>query len=93
MKELAMSSNRLTDNAHFAPQDGPTRPQQLNRQSSDPLLSGWSGATGATSQPLMPSLLAHQMKRNLWLALWLAVIAGVALSVPIFIASQVTVRR
>jgi hypothetical protein len=33
------------------------------------------------------------MKRNLWLALWLAVIAGVALSVPIFIASQVTVRR
>jgi hypothetical protein len=27
-------------------------------------------------------------KRNLWLALWLAVIAGVALSVPIFIASR-----
>ena len=28
------------------------------------------------------------MKRNLWLVLWLAVIVGLALSVPIFIASQ-----
>jgi hypothetical protein len=32
-------------------------------------------------------------KRNLWLVLWLAAIAGVALSVPIFIASQVTPRK
>jgi hypothetical protein len=28
------------------------------------------------------------MNRKLWLVLWLAVIAGAALSVPIFIASQ-----
>jgi len=30
---------------------------------------------------------------NLWLALWLAAVAGAALSVPIFIASQVTLRK
>ena len=29
-------------------------------------------------------------KWNLWLVVWLAFIAGVALSIPIFIASQVT---
>ena len=28
------------------------------------------------------------MKRNFWLALWLATALGAALSVPIFIASQ-----
>jgi hypothetical protein len=32
-------------------------------------------------------------KRNLWLVLWLAAIAGVALGVPIFIASQATPRK
>jgi hypothetical protein len=29
-----------------------------------------------------------RIKRNLWLALWLAITVGAALSVPIFIASQ-----
>jgi len=33
------------------------------------------------------------LKRNFWLALWLTVIAGAALSVPIFIASQVSLRK
>jgi hypothetical protein len=32
-------------------------------------------------------------KRNLWLALWLAATLGAALGVPIFIASQVMVRK
>ena len=36
----------------------------------------------------------HSMnRRNLWLALLLAAIAGAALSVPIFIASQVAARK
>ena len=33
------------------------------------------------------------MKRNLSLALWLAVIVVIVLSVPVFIASQVTLRK
>ena len=33
------------------------------------------------------------MTRNFWLALLLVAIAGAALSVPIFIASQVTPRK
>ena len=33
------------------------------------------------------------MKRNFWLAVLLVAIAGAALSVPIFIASQVTARK
>jgi hypothetical protein len=33
------------------------------------------------------------MKRNFWLAVLLVAIAGAALSVPIFIASQVTLKK
>ena len=33
------------------------------------------------------------MKRNLSLALWLAVIVVIVLSVPVFIASQVTLKK
>jgi len=35
----------------------------------------------------------HAMKRDFWVAVWLAAILGAGLSVPIFIASQVTLGK